>query len=395
MKKLIVVLTLLALLLLCAGCQKHTHTFGEWTVVTAATCTTDGEQKRSCECGETETEVLAAGHVPGDPATCTAAQICTVCNAELAASFGHDFVDYECKRCDETQYSKGLVFELNQDGESYAVKGMGDCTDTQIIVPRTHDGKPVTAIAGGAFWCQNTLQSVVILDSVTSVGNMAFADCEALTSVSLPSGLESISDCVFFGCTKLLTVNIPDSVTTIGSEAFNGCSRLRSITLPDGVTGIGAKAFAGCSGIGSIAIPEGVTCISDGVFNNCSSLATVTLGSAVTDIGEFAFSGCHRLVSIMLPESVSRIDPYAFYGCSSLTSLMIPKGVASIGYSAFASCNAFATVYYGGTAEQWTAVQIGMDNNRLNYATRCYYSETAPSEAGNYWHWVDGVPTKW
>lgn len=43
--------------------QTHEHTFGEWTVVTPATCTADGSQTRACSCGYTETQTLPAlGH---------------------------------------------------------------------------------------------------------------------------------------------------------------------------------------------------------------------------------------------------------------------------------------------------------------------------------------------
>ena len=38
------------------------HVFGEWTVVTKATCLTNGEDKRACECGETETKTTTGTH---------------------------------------------------------------------------------------------------------------------------------------------------------------------------------------------------------------------------------------------------------------------------------------------------------------------------------------------
>ena len=48
-------------------CTDHTHTFGEWTVTTPATCTADGVETRSCACGETETRAIpATGHVDAD-----------------------------------------------------------------------------------------------------------------------------------------------------------------------------------------------------------------------------------------------------------------------------------------------------------------------------------------
>ena len=67
----------------CSECEdlldKAAHDFGDWTTVTAATCTTKGSQERvcsTCEYKETQ-EVEALGHTPGAAVTCTEHQTCT------------------------------------------------------------------------------------------------------------------------------------------------------------------------------------------------------------------------------------------------------------------------------------------------------------------------------
>ena len=89
MKKLLsVLMLLLALVCVFAACDEeeapHTHAFGEWSVTTAATCTTNGEETRSCACGESETQVIAATgvHVYGEWVTVTAAT-CQVEGAQV------------------------------------------------------------------------------------------------------------------------------------------------------------------------------------------------------------------------------------------------------------------------------------------------------------------------
>ena len=51
---------------------------------------------------------------------------------------------------------------------------------------------------------------------------------------------------MFSGCNSLISITIPDSVTSIGDEAFSDCTSLTSITIPDSVTSIGDRAFYGC-----------------------------------------------------------------------------------------------------------------------------------------------------
>jgi hypothetical protein len=92
---------------------------------------------------------------------------------------------------------------------------------------------------------------------------------------------------------------------------------------------------------------------------------------------------------------VTTIGVCAFDSCSSLTSVVIGDGVTTIDWYAFNGCSSLTSVYYTGTAEEWEGIGIGGSNSSLTSATRYYYSATTPTEAGNYWHYVDGVPTPW
>ena len=133
------------------------------------------------------------------------------------------------------------------------------------------------------------------------------------------------------------------------------------------VTEIGRFAFAHCDSLTEVTIPEGVTSIGDSAFSSCSSLTKVTIPKSVTSIKAGAFAYCSSLTKVIIPEGVTSIGRGVFGACSSLTEVTIPKSVTSIGPVAFDDCGALATVYYGGTQEDWDALKknIGEGNTPL------------------------------
>lgn len=145
--------------------------------------------------------------------------------------------------------SEGLTYTLSEDGNSYIVSGIGTCTDTDIIIPSTYNGKPVTSIGEGALKQRYSLTSVVIPDSVTTIGEDAIKDCTILTRVVIGNSVTSIGESAFQNCPKLIDINIPDTVTSIGNYAFSGCSSLTRIVISANVTFIDYYAFNNCTNL--------------------------------------------------------------------------------------------------------------------------------------------------
>ncbi len=335
--------------------QLGTHNYGAWTTVTAATCTSNGTEKHTCQtCGYAETRnTSATGHSMGAWTTVTAAtctsngtekRTCTKCgHAETqTVTGGHKYEEGICIYCDDLQ-TKGLAYTL--DGGTYTVLGIGNCKDTDIHIPSKYNGIAVTRISESAFENCN-LTSVTIPDSVISIFSGAFYG-NRLANVIIGNSVETIGMFAFYG-NQLTNITIPDSVTTIGDSAF-ASNRLTSITIPDSVTGIGDYAFED-NQLTSVMIPNSVTELGQSAFENCTNLKSVTIGNSVTNIQSSTFSGCTALTSVTLPSSLREISIYAFENCTSLKSITIPDPVIYIAFRAFVGCSNLSSATFADTA---------------------------------------------
>ncbi|MCQ2078734.1 MAG: InlB B-repeat-containing protein [archaeon] len=125
-------------------------------------------------------------------------------------------------------------------------------TDLDVVVPRTiQGGYAVIGVSDRAF-AGNGLVSVVLPDSVTSIGEYAFQDCTRLERVSMGDKVDLLKRGAFKGCTSLIEVHLGRSLTTLTTELFSGCTAIERVDVPEFVTSIQKDAFMGCVSLRSI-----------------------------------------------------------------------------------------------------------------------------------------------
>ncbi len=134
------------------------------------------------------------------------------------------------------------------------------------------------------------IETLIVESSVTQL-EVGFDECTTLKNVIFEEGCvmerlgryHAIAEGggLFEGCTALETIVIPNSVKTLGASCFRKCTNLKNITLPESLTTIGDQAFYGCSNLKNITLPESLTTIGDHAFYECSNLKTVYNNSRI------------------------------------------------------------------------------------------------------------------
>ncbi len=374
-----------------------------------------------CSCGAYETK---ENHKDGT-ATCQQKATCSVCDTVYGDFVEHRFLNGNCIDCKEEKISQGLSFALQKDGRSYAVVGIGDCTDTEIYIPSEYNAKPVSTIRDDAFignkvrkiflpatleqvWekafssctsleynvkdglkyvgtkdneyfalvgaVSNDIENLIVDDECKLIVNYAFCESSTLKTVDLGENLKVIGYASFAYCSNLKKVNIPNTVTKIWTAAFYGCNSLLC-NVSNGIKYLGndENSFLyligpTSKGYSSYTIEEQCRFIGWSAFSGCSYLTNITIPSNVVSIDGHAFSYCYELTRVTILDGVKDIYDNCFYYCTDLTRVVIPKSVEYIGTDAFSNCTYISRVEYSGTMDEW--VDVRFENEYSN--PTCY-----------------------
>ena len=363
------------------------HTFGGWTVVSAATCTVPGVEKRACTdagCKETQSrEIAALGHDwDWDHAVITKAATETEAGEET----------YTCTRCGGTKVEEipALTTESGTCGEN---------------LTWTLDSEKTLTVSGTGYMRFEGMSTVgpwgysvkkaIIGEGVLNIDNCAFWECVDLESVQLPSTLKSIGDKAFQYCTSLKEITIPASVEEM-DHPFISCESLQgfhvaadnpnycdvngvlmskdqtklyfyplgrpdtSYTVPSTVQSIEYCSFSDSQMLKTVTIPGTVKKIDINAFMYSKQLQQVSLSTGLERIGTFAFAFCPELKTMTIPGSVefdyedwhdqNYCGGSMFYECESLESVVFQEGVTSIP-NAFYGAEKLKTVSIPSTVE--------------------------------------------
>ena len=249
---------------------------------------------------------------------------------------------------------------------------------------------------------RDQIKSIEIGAGITSIGRYAFSHLYECTSITFAEGskLEKIEVTGFYYDFQVTSVVLPETVRSIGVLAFGNMYGLTDLYVPQGVSMIGDNAFRGSRQV-TLSVAAGTYSETYAAANqiayttrayvpvvvasgSCGENATWTLydsgkleiggtgavsdyesqlvtpwvgyrdqiksieiGAGITSIGRYAFSHLYECTSITFAEGskLEKIEVTGFYYDFQVTSVVLPETVRSIGVLAFGNMYGLTDLY--------------------------------------------------
>ena len=164
-------------------------------------------------------------------------------------------------------------YAIKEDGTAILLQYDGSFSG-ELIIPGTLGGAVVTEIGEMAGRGDADITSLVIPESVKTIGYRAFSGFTALTRLTLPWRMDTIASGAFADCPLLASVTLPQGLATVDNTLFRNTG-LREIVIPEGVESVGDGAFAGCLQLTAVTLPLSMKIIYKDAFSGCNALQTL------------------------------------------------------------------------------------------------------------------------
>ncbi len=254
----------------------------------------------------------------------------------------------------------GLTYSIN-DNNTVTITGYTG-SKTQLTIPATIEGLPVTAIGALAFH-RSTLTSITLPDTLTTIGISAFME-SSLQSMTLPKNVSEIGNGALIAMKELTAFSVdPENPYFCSVDGVLHTADMTTLvaypagktdavyTVADGVTQIMALIFTDALYLQEINIPASVTSADMGTFVVATALQNINVDAENTvycDIDGVLYSADKKTLvaypyartatAYVIPDGVETILNTSLNN-ASLQELTIPASVTVIEHDVYHSEN--------------------------------------------------------
>lgn len=234
--------------------------------------------------------------------------------------------------------------------------------------------------------------TLVVDDSVTSLGDHALSDCGNLTGIVIPSSVTTIKEYALKN-TGITELTIPVSVTTLTTNAASMMEKLETLTVNCSDETFNTSFLLSDKNIKNVIFNGSYKKIGDlnstkvkyiklpkdlESIPSCSSssLETIVLQSKIKTIKSFSSAGSLRSIDLSQTE-ITEIPTSCFFSCTSLTDVKLPDTLKTINMGGFDHCTALTLTVPD------TVTTIGV--NAFSNVKQVTYHGSAADTAGDHW----------
>ena len=235
--------------------------------------------------------------------------------------------------------------------KDYLLYKVNNCES--LILPES-----LTTIGNWTFRGMSKLGGIVIPNAVTTIGTYAFADDIALESAKLSTSCPWLKEGLFSECGKLQAITIPMGVNKMDTQMFTNCTSLASVTFDDdkdliemayGSSDANNGLFRDCP-VETLYLGRWLSYNTEvpsrSPFYSIAELKNLTLGKHLKVVDKYMFSYCTGLENVYVPDNITSINMWGFRGCSALKSVRFSENLSQIGDYGFSECASLDNVTF-------------------------------------------------